>query len=46
MQVLQFSVDNIFKHHQENISNHTNDKLLIGGQQPLTNVFFSALAYS
>jgi len=46
MQVLQFfSVDSIFKHHQENIFNHTSDKLLIGGQQLLTNAFFSALAF-
>jgi len=39
------SVVNIFKHHQENVSNHTDDKLLIGGQQLLINVFFSALAF-
>jgi len=36
----------LFKHHQENVSNHTDDKLLIGGQQFLINAFFSALAFS
>jgi len=39
------SVVNLFKHHQENVFNHTDDKLLIGGQQLLTNVLFSALAF-
>jgi len=40
------SVVNLFKHHQENVSNPTDDKLLIGGQQLLTNALFSALAFS
>ena len=36
----RFSVVNLLKHHQENIFNHTNDKLLIGRQESLINASF------